>query len=225
MFLRCITEDMAAILSSNVMGYLPKDVYLAGGTAVALYFGHRLSVDLDFFTPVGFDSLELSEIISKKLNSDFKVIKSKITENSLTLNFNETGFSLFTYKYPLLDDPVTMKSIPTPIASQLDLSLMKLVAINQRGTCKDFVDMKMLIDQNRYIFKWLTGKLSEKYNIVNEMHFQLKKSLVYFDDAEKDLNILMYSVPKKAFEVLRQDDWEAIKRFFEEFVISRYPRA
>ena len=63
MFLRCITEDMAAILSSNVMGYLPKDVYLAGGTAVALYFGHRLSVDLDFFTPMGFDSLELSEII------------------------------------------------------------------------------------------------------------------------------------------------------------------
>ncbi len=221
MFRRCITEDMAAILNSKVIDYLPKDVYLAGGTAVALYFGHRLSVDLDFFTPVDFDSLELSENISRKLKYDFKVIKSKITENSLTVNLNETGFSLFTYKYPLLDDPVTMKNITVPVASQLDLSLMKLVAINQRGTCKDFIDTKMLIDQNRYIFKWLTGKLSEKYNIGNEMHFQLKKSLVYFDDAEKDLNILMYSESKKAFEILRQDDWEVIKRFFEEFVMNK----
>src|SRR5438874_2403953 len=28
-----------------------KDFYLAGGTALALYYGHRLSVDLDFFSP------------------------------------------------------------------------------------------------------------------------------------------------------------------------------
>ena len=46
MFLGCITQDMATILSSNVVAYLPKDVYLAKGSAVALYFGDRLSVDL-----------------------------------------------------------------------------------------------------------------------------------------------------------------------------------
>lgn len=218
MFLRCITEDMAAILSSKVIDYLPKDVYLAGGTAVALYFGHRLSMDLDFFTPIGFDSLELSTTISEKIGSDFKVTKSKITENTLSVNLNETGFSIFTYKYPLLGETVTMKDIPIPVASQLDLSLMKLIAINQRGTCKDFIDLKGLIEANKYTFEWLVGKLSEKFNIGKEMHFQLKKSLVYFDDAEKDLNILINSELKKTFEILRQEDWETTRVFFERFV-------
>lgn len=220
MFLRCITQDMAAILNSEVIGCLPKGVYLAEGTAVALYFGHRLSVDLDFFTPMDFDSLELSTIISEKLESEFKVTKSRITENTLVVNLNETGFSLFTYQYSLLNNPVAMNNIPIPVASHLDLSLMKLVAINQRGTCRDFIDLKTLIEANKYTFEWLANKLSEKYNIGKEMELQLKKSLVYFDDAERDLNIRVYSENKEAFEMLRQENWDATKAFFERFVKS-----
>lgn len=220
MFLRCITQDMAAILNSEVIGCLPKGVYLAGGTAVALYFGHRLSVDLDFFTPMDFDSLELSTIISEKLKSDFRVTKSRITENTLVVNLNETGFSLFTYQYSLLNNPVVMNNIPTPVASHLDLSLMKLIAINQRGTCKDFIDLKTLIEANMYTFEWLANNLSEKYNIGKEMELQLMKSLVYFDDAERDLNIRVYSENKEAFEMLRRENWDATKAFFERFVKS-----
>lgn len=220
MFLRCITQDMATILNSNVVAYLPKGVYLAGGSAVALYFNHRLSVDLDFFTPEEFNSLELSTIISEKLKSDFKVTKSKIIKNTLVMSLNEVGFSLFTYKYPLLDDTATMENIPIPVASQMDLSLMKLVAINQRGTCKDFIDLKSLIEANKYTFRGLTERLSEKYDIGTEMHFQLKKSLVYFDDAEKDLNIQMYIENKRIFEVLSKEEWLTTKGFFEGFVME-----
>ena len=32
---------------------------LAGGTALALYLGHRVSVDLDLFTPESFDEKQL----------------------------------------------------------------------------------------------------------------------------------------------------------------------
>ena len=221
MFLRCITQDMATILNSNIVAYLPKGVYLAGGSAVALYFNHRLSVDLDFFTPEEFNSLELSAVISKKLKSNFKVTKSKITKNTLVMSLNEVGFSLFTYKYPLSEDTVTMENIPIPVASQMDLSLMKLVAINQRGTCKDFIDLKSLIEANKYTFKYLTEKLSGKYDIGNEMHFQLKKSLVYFDDAEKDLNIQIYIENKRIFEILSKKEWQTIKEFFEGFVMEK----
>ena len=34
-------------------------VYLAGGTALALYFGHRTSQDLDFYTPKHFNPNEI----------------------------------------------------------------------------------------------------------------------------------------------------------------------
>ena len=70
-----------------------------------------------------------------------------------------------------------MENIPIPVASHLDLSLMKLGAINQRGTCKDFIDLKILIESNAYTFEWLMLKLSEKYNIGKEMELQLKKAL------------------------------------------------
>ncbi len=69
-------------------------------------------------------------------------------------------------------------------------------------------------------FEWLANKLSEKYNIGKEMELQLKKSLVYFDDAERDLNIRVYSENKEAFEMLRQENWDATKAFFERFVKS-----
>lgn len=35
---------------------LVNNAYLAGGTACALQLGHRISVDLDFFTPQEFDA-------------------------------------------------------------------------------------------------------------------------------------------------------------------------
>jgi len=36
-----------------------KNFYLAGGTALSLQLGHRLSFDLDFFTPEEFDSQKI----------------------------------------------------------------------------------------------------------------------------------------------------------------------
>lgn len=220
MFFRCITENMAAILNSKVFDYLPKDTYLAGGTAVALYMGHRLSFDLDFFSPNAFDSLALSGSVSEVLRSRFTIATNQIVDNTLTMDLNETGFSLFRYAYPLLEGPVFHKDIPTPVASQLDLSLMKLIAINQRGSCKDFIDLKIMIERNGYSFSWLIHKLADKYGIGDEMSLQLKKSLVYFDDAEKDLNIQMYSPQAESFEMLSKEDWKATKVFFQDFVGS-----
>ena len=215
---RCLTNDMEAILKSPVTSYFPPETYLAGGTAVALYFNHRLSIDFDFFTREEFDSLALVDVVSKEAESHFRVARTSITENTLVLNLNETGFSLFTYRYPLLSAPSKIKNIPFPVASKLDLALMKFVAINQRGSCKDFIDLKMLIQNGNYAFQWLAEKLSSKYKIGEEMHFQLKKSLVYFDDAEKDLNVQMYDDHKGSFELLKREDWKTTKEFFLEFV-------
>ena len=39
---------------------------LAGGTALALYLGHRVSVDLDLFTPESFDAGELEAFLSQR---------------------------------------------------------------------------------------------------------------------------------------------------------------
>jgi len=48
------------------------DFVLVGGTALALYVGHRRSIDLDLFTKNPFDESSLGEHIVKRYNFDIK---------------------------------------------------------------------------------------------------------------------------------------------------------
>ena len=44
-----ITPAMRQVLDAFAISLFGRKFYLAGGTALALQMGHRLSVDLDFF--------------------------------------------------------------------------------------------------------------------------------------------------------------------------------
>jgi predicted nucleotidyltransferase component of viral defense system len=97
---------------------------------------------------------------------------------------------------------------------------MKLIAINQRGSCKDFVDLKTILTHSSESFSELVVLLQKKYHIGEEMTLQLKKSLVYFDDAERDLNISLYNERAGTFQILDKKTWQDIKRFFEELALK-----
>jgi hypothetical protein len=105
-----------------------------------------------------------------------------------------------------------------PVASVVDIALMKLIAINQRGSCKDFIDLKTIVEARGYTLGGLMSLLTRKYPVGKEFFFQLKKSLIYFDDAEKDLNISMYDDAAGTFEHLDQNAWMATRKFFQSFV-------
>ena len=192
MFFRCITADMAAILKNSLIKEFPAHTYLAGGTAAALHLGHRLSVDFDFFTPKEIDSLQWHQRVQAAYGNGFKLSTEKIEKNTLVMNLNDTGFSIFQYPYALIDEPVPNSGLPLPIASLIDLACMKLIAVNQRGTCKDFIDLKYIIENAGFSLSELFQAVGRKYSVGEELFFQLKKSLVYFDDAEQDLNVNMY---------------------------------
>ncbi len=220
MFLRCITADMAAILKNPFLRKLPPQTYLAGCTAVALHLGHRLSVDLDFFTPHDLDSLLWYKELLKAFSGIFKLSAEKMERNTLVVTLNNTGFGLFVYPYDLVETPVSDDSLPTPVASLRDLALMKLIAINQRGACKDFIDLKFIMESTGLDFESLLRDLSRKYVVGEEILFQLKKSLIYFDDAERDLNVNMYATDSGRFEHLAEHTWLATKRYFENMVMA-----
>ncbi|MFO7666880.1 MAG: nucleotidyl transferase AbiEii/AbiGii toxin family protein [Desulfobacterales bacterium] len=216
MFFRCITSDMAAILKNPYLKKLPPQTYLAGGTAVALHLGHRLSIDLDFFTPYDLDSLQWFKGLQTAFAGDFTLSAVKIEKNSLVVTMNSTGFGLFAYPYDLIEMAVQDDSLPVPLASLRDLALMKLIAINQRGACKDFIDLKFILEHTGMTLGILMQDLGRKYAIGEEILFQLKKSLVFFEDAERDLNVNMYSINNGCFERLSEEKWLATKRFFVE---------
>ena len=216
MFFRCITADMAAILKNPYLKELPPQTYLAGGTAVALHLGHRLSIDLDFFTPHDLDSLQWFKGLQIAFSGDFTLSAVKIEKNTLVVTMNSTGFSLFVYPYEIMEATISDDSLPTPLASLRDLALMKLIAVNQRGACKDFIDLKFIMENTGLTLKVLLQDLSRKYTVGEEMLFQLKKSLIYFDDAERDLNVNMYAAGSGHFERLADDMWRDTKRYFKD---------
>ena len=74
---------------------------LAGGTAMALRYGHRISVDLDFFTLGSFDSQRLAG----SLGESFPFVPAAMHENSLSGTISGVKVDFVTYRQALLQPP------------------------------------------------------------------------------------------------------------------------
>jgi len=155
---------------------LPEKTYLAGGTAIALYLGHRRSADLDLFTPSEFIETQWEIRLNRDLG--FKLLK--IDWQTLIGSLDKVKFSLFGYFYPLIGSPELYENIP--VASLPDLAAMKLQALIGRGTKRDFIDIYFLAQ--KFGLASLLSFYQQKFGNLSERELMLKKSLVYFVDAE-----------------------------------------
>jgi predicted nucleotidyltransferase component of viral defense system len=174
------------------------EFFLAGGTALALRLGHRISVDLDFFTTNPFEESALVEKLASLGNLE---VFQKSTQ-SMTGSLNEVKCSFLRYGYPLLRGCTEFHGIR--IASIEDIACMKLDALSSRGTKRDFVDVFMIARQ--IPLPEMISLFERKYASVHFNLLHLKKSLVYFDDAESDV------MP----QMLEPVTWDQVKQFFLE---------
>lgn len=117
-----------------------EDFNLAGGTAIALYLGHRKSIDLDLFCPNSFNVSELENYLREKY--DFK---TDFTEkNTLKGSVNGVKLDCITYAYANINS-LTISKEGIRIYSIDDIVAMKLSAIAHNGTrLKDFIDIACL---------------------------------------------------------------------------------
>src|SRR3989344_1269988 len=174
-----------------------KKAYLAGGTALALQIGHRISVDLDFFTQEEFNETELSI----KLATLPEFVQDGTAKWTVWGKIGKTKFSIFYYKYPLLDEVVPFEGIQ--LASLADIAAMKIHAIEDRGTKRDFVDSYFLA--KKYTFEEMLGFYQKKYGVLEDHLYTILRSLDYFEDAEQESDM-----PKMLTEV----NWEKVKEYF-----------
>lgn len=149
---------------------------LVGGTSLALQLGHRKSDDLDLFGNVDVDVLEINKVLS----SVGKVTRIKDSKNIHIYLVNGIKLAIVNYTYPWLSD--CLKEDSLRLAGLDDIAAMKLSAVTGRGTRKDFVDIFFLLQQMN-LSEMLRLHLS-KYN--DSSLFMVLKSLVYFEDAERD---------------------------------------
>ena len=146
---------------------------LGGGTSLALRFGHRVSVDLDFFTNHEFSPEELFGGLG--LEEATIVGRAK---NTLTVDVGGVKLDLLRHPYQLLQ-PVELMAGVT-LVSLPDLAAMKLNAIANRGSKKDFFDLAVLLDH--FPLERMIGFFAEKYPATDP--FTAIRSLAWFDDAE-----------------------------------------
>ena len=148
---------------------------LGGGTSLALRAGHRLSVDLDFFTEEEFQPEGLEE----RLGLVGATILS-VSRNSLTLETGGVKVDLLRHSYKNLRPHEEIEGVR--LVSLPDLAAMKLNAIANRGSKKDFYDVVEL--QKCYALPEMLEFFAEKYPHTDP--FAVIRSLAWFEDAESE---------------------------------------
>jgi len=197
-FEQVIQGDTKAILALLEKSGIIQKAYLAGGTALALQLGHRISYDLDFFTQEEFDEQALLPEIEKISNFQLE----RLAWRTILGKFKDVKFSIFYYKYPLLYSAKKFGMIN--ITDIRDIAAMKIAAIASRGTKRDFVDLYFICRETMSLSD-VIRVYDEKYRNLATTEIHIMKSLVYFEDAEPD------EMP----EMLKKASWEDIKKYFE----------
>ncbi len=150
---------------------------LAGGTAMMLQIGHRLSYDFDCFS-----ASTPSKLVIPKIKRVFSVTGSPTISTPEMISFTLPGnidISFVWDPYPL-----TKPSIKTSGISLYhldDLVTNKAITIGRRPAWRDYVDLFFFLKWNIYKLKDIITKSCQRFGgEFNEKLFL--QQLTYFDD-------------------------------------------
>jgi hypothetical protein len=159
-------------------------------------------VDLDFFVPKGF----LARDLRPRLMNAGRFAPITVQDDSIVCRIDDVQWSLFRYDYELLDPPEVHDGIR--IASLRDIAAMKVVAIGDRGSRKDFYDLFALLRGGRLSIQTILEDVRTKYRLPEDNLYHYIRALTFFDDAVKAPDLQ---------DTLRIDvRWADVERFFRQ---------
>jgi predicted nucleotidyltransferase component of viral defense system len=175
---------------------------LVGGTALSLFRGHRMSIDIDLFTDDKYNSV------------DFKLIDSYLRKTFLyvdSIDYQEIGMGKSYYVGESPSDCIKLDLYYTDkfienlvfidnirLASVEEIIAMKLDVIMRTGRKKDFWDINELEDS--YSIEQMTLLHEQRYPFSFDKE-KLKEKLIDFSGADEDFDPVC----------LRGKHWELIK--------------
>lgn len=202
MYWNVIDENRKNILKKVTENISINKYYMAGGTALALQTGTRESFDFDFFVQEKFDTKILSDELEKLGN--LKV--TYISNDTLHCVLDDVKLTFMYFPNLLIKELVRVEEYKNLyLASVIDIATMKLIAISQRGTKKDFFDLYNVCQKYNYSLKTFFSLLEVKYSKEKLNYFHILKSIVYFEDADDEI------LPKTYIDY----NWEDIKNFYK----------
>lgn len=180
---------------------------LVGGTSLSLQLGHRISVDIDLFTDLPYDSIDFNEL-DHLMFQHFPLVQMGYGGNN---SMGKTYFvgpdeselvkiDLF-YTEPFIF-PITYFD-KLRMATIQEISAMKMEVIGNGGRKKDFWDLHELL--NHLSIEEMLEHYENRYPY-GHTKTQLLSALTRFEVADNDFNPIC----------IRQKKWELIKLDFEE---------
>lgn len=199
MYLKCLPSNTRGLLKKLAKVARSGEFVLAGGTGLALHLGHCVSADLDFFTAKRFST---DRVFQKLKGLGLKPEVQEESAGTLTVVVDGVKVSMFHYPYPFIEEMKYADGIP--VAGEVDIASMKVVAISQRGAKRDFIDLYFVLQ--KIPFWKIAENMVKRFGKerINPVH--IGKSLVFFNDADTDPEPRYYGKEKPA--------WEDIKKFF-----------
>lgn len=180
-----------------------RQFYLGGDTALAVHLGHRYSIDFDWFTQ---EKITDQILLAQELrDAGFSFITGSVERGTLHGTIEGVRLSFMEYHYPLLEPLVPWPEFGCNLASPADLACMKLSAVSQRGSKKDFIDIYTL-GNDIYSLQEMLSMYQKKFSVKDISH--LLYGLAFFDDAEREPG------PKLLWDM----DWKIVKKTIQGWV-------
>ncbi len=159
----------------------PTEFVLYGGTAIALYLGHRQSVDFDFFSDQRLDPDKLTLAIPY-------LADSRVTQrepNRLSCLLDRGGQVKLSFvgvpSIPRLHPPAISPDNGFRVASLIDLAGMKASVVQMRAEAKDYIDIDALLSDGRVNLPTALASARAIYGAQFNPQITLK-ALSYFED-------------------------------------------
>lgn len=166
---------------------LPKDVYLGGGTGVAVHLDHRESRDLDFF--YHHDSVALDSL-AKLLGQAGPFAITHTSPGTLRGLFGATKVE---FLHSDEAAPQTQLEPPTEIAGlrvagMKDLLAMKMKVLSERGEMRDYFDVKEIDERSVLSVEEGVALLLSRYRLspADGAVKNLIRAMGFLEDVEED---------------------------------------
>jgi predicted nucleotidyltransferase component of viral defense system len=190
-----------------------REFRLVGGTALSLQLGHRVSVDIDFFTDAAYGSIDFDEI-ENYLKNNFDYVDGDFGGNPAlgksyavgTDRDNAIKLDIFYAMDPFFQGIIEEEGVR--MATTEEIVAMKIDVVQRGGRKKDFWDLHELL---------------EHYTINEMIAFHRVRSEWTHKEALILDNFIQFAACDDDLEpnCLRGKQWEFIKEDIEEALANR----
>lgn len=186
--------------------------YLAGGTALALHIGRRVSVDFYLFSS---DAIT-KDLLTRVTNtfSDNVVNATVSSSDELTVLIDNTNVTFLRYPFPPLLPLVTYDTVP--ILSIQEIAAVKAYTIGRRGEYKDYIDLYFLFQDEHVSFADTIALARKKYGEAFNDRLFLEQ-LTYLEDvADMPVEFLGPEISRSEIKQFFTDQTKQYLSFLDE---------